>query len=139
MAKINKNYSNGEITVVWQPDLCIHSTKCFKGLSAVFNPQQRPWINMEAASTEEIRKQVEQCPSGALSFIMNNERKVMAESMVSIDVSDNGPYIIRGPANIKYKGKEELRDSGTIALCRCGGSSNKPYCDGTHRKVEFKG
>lgn len=139
MAKINKNYSNGEITVVWQPDLCIHSTKCFKGLSAVFNPQQRPWINMEAASTEEIRKQVEQCPSGALSFIMNNERKVMAESMVSIDVSDNGPYIIRGPANIKYKGKEELRDSRTIALCRCGGSSNKPYCDGTHRKVKFKG
>ena len=70
MATIKKNYSNGDITVIWQPDLCIHSTKCFKGLPGVFDPQKRPWINMNEASTEDIRNQVEICPSGALSYFM---------------------------------------------------------------------
>jgi uncharacterized Fe-S cluster protein YjdI len=140
MAKLKKNYTNGEITVVWQPDLCIHSTNCFKGLPEVFNPQQRPWVNMDAASTEAIRNQVEKCPSGALSYFMNKKNnETMTEKTIQIDISDNGPILIKGPATITYKSSEELRESKTIALCRCGASSNKPYCDGSHRKVDFKG
>ncbi len=66
-------YTNGEITVVWQPEICIHSGNCAKGLPAVFKPQERPWIKKENASSEEIMKAVDKCPSGALSYRKNEK------------------------------------------------------------------
>jgi uncharacterized Fe-S cluster protein YjdI len=69
-----KRYDNGEITVIWQPELCVHSANCVKGLPAVFNPAQKPWINVEGAGTEAIIGQVNKCPSGALSFIWDKEQ-----------------------------------------------------------------
>jgi uncharacterized Fe-S cluster protein YjdI len=67
-----KKYTNGEITVVWNPLLCTHATYCWKCLPEVFDPQCRPWVNMDGASTERIVKQVEKCPSKALSYYCNN-------------------------------------------------------------------
>ena len=61
-------YSNEEITVVWKPDVCQHSGKCFNGLKEVFNPKRRPWIDMSKAETQQIIDQVKKCPSGALSI-----------------------------------------------------------------------
>jgi len=66
-------YTNGEITVIWKPDVCIHSGNCFRGLSAVFDPRRKPWIDMTQAETEKIIEQVKKCPSGALSITFNNE------------------------------------------------------------------
>jgi uncharacterized Fe-S cluster protein YjdI len=63
-----KEYQVGNSTVVWQADKCIHSAICVKGLPNVFNPKARPWINVDGATEEEIRAQVAQCPSGALSL-----------------------------------------------------------------------
>ncbi len=63
-----KEYSNGEITIVWQPKKCIHSGVCVKTLPKVYNPQERPWIKPENATTQELINQVAQCPSGALSI-----------------------------------------------------------------------
>ncbi|MFI5160942.1 MAG: (4Fe-4S)-binding protein [Sphingobacteriales bacterium] len=71
MEDIIKKYDNGEITVVWQPGKCIHSARCAKGLPVVFNPAQKPWINVGAADTKTIMHQIDQCPSGALSYIKN--------------------------------------------------------------------
>jgi len=70
-----KEYTNGEVTVAWKPDVCIHSTFCFKGLPEVFDPQKRPWVNIQGATTDAIVEQVKKCPSGALSYYMNNEHK----------------------------------------------------------------
>ena len=63
-----KNYSNGEVTVVWQPDLCQHTGICVRGLPRVFDPRRRPWIELEHADTAAIVEQVGRCPSGALSI-----------------------------------------------------------------------
>lgn len=63
-----KRYSNGEITVVWQPDLCWHTGICARGLPLVFNPARRPWVELQHADTETITGQVKRCPSGALSL-----------------------------------------------------------------------
>ena len=71
MEDITKKYDNGEITVVWKPGVCIHSARCAKGLPAVFNPAEKPWINVKGADTEAIINQVNQCPSGALSWFRN--------------------------------------------------------------------
>ena len=68
MKDIVKHYSNGEVTVVWQPKLCVHSGRCARGLPLVFNPRRRPWIEVSGATTSEIVGQVADCPSGALSI-----------------------------------------------------------------------
>ena len=66
-------YSNGEVTIVWQPEICKHSGRCVRGLPEVFKPTEKPWITPENSSTEKIIKQVKRCPSGALNFFMNDD------------------------------------------------------------------
>jgi len=65
---ITKRYSNGQVTVVWQPAKCIHSGVCVRGLPKVFDPRRRPWIDLAPAASEQIVAQVANCPSGALSI-----------------------------------------------------------------------
>lgn len=71
MEHITKTYTNGEVTIVWKPDVCIHSKLCWKGSPEIFDPRKRPWITPENSTTEKIVEQVKKCPSGALSFYMN--------------------------------------------------------------------
>lgn len=63
-----KEYTNGEITVIWKPEACAHSGNCVRGLSEVFKPGERPWIRIGKASSEEIKRTIDTCPSGALSY-----------------------------------------------------------------------
>ena len=68
------HYSNREVTVIWKPALCIHSGICAKGLPGVFDPRRKPWIDVQQADTNAIIEQVKKCPSGALSFAMNEKK-----------------------------------------------------------------
>lgn len=68
MPKDEHRYTKDELTVIWRPMQCIHSTKCWKGLINVFDPRKKPWINLEGAEQSSIIEQVKACPSGALSF-----------------------------------------------------------------------
>ncbi|MDF7814220.1 (4Fe-4S)-binding protein [Hymenobacter sp. YC55] len=61
-------YSNGEITILWKPQACIHSAVCVSMLPQVYDPRARPWIRPANASTLELIEQVAKCPSGALSI-----------------------------------------------------------------------
>ncbi len=70
---MNKEYSNGEITIKWQPKICQHAGICVKTLPKVYNPKASPWIAIENASTEELKNQISMCPSGALSFYENQK------------------------------------------------------------------
>lgn len=72
MDKVYK-YSNGEITIIWNPEKCIHSGVCVKTLPAVYNPKAKPWISIRNATTEELKHQIETCPSGALSYELNQK------------------------------------------------------------------
>lgn len=63
-----KHDSNGEITVVWKPDVCSHSGVCARGLRAVFDPTRKPWIELQHSDSATIQAQVAKCPSGALSL-----------------------------------------------------------------------
>lgn len=171
-----KHYTNNEVTIVWKPEQCIHSTICWRELKDVFNPRERPWIKMEGGTTDRIIEQVRKCPSGALSYFMNAEavpdtgltpkdatstdvaatdiiaKDVMATektakrdpqaeaaSILTIEVTPNGPYILNTQCVIIHAdGLEEIKE-GVVALCRCGASNNKPYCDGRHNEISFEG
>ena len=62
----------------------------------------------------------------------------MAEHM-KITALDNGPYLVTGPVVLlDAEGNEFFTQRATVALCRCGGSRNKPFCDGTHAKIGFR-
>ena len=140
MADVRKEYSNGEVTVVWSPDQCIHSKLCWTGLRNVFDPTKRPWVNISGAETDAIIAQVEKCPSGALSYF-KNEQGVKEEDVkvdTIVEVMKNGPLLVYGNITVKDKAGDETKKSKVTALCRCGASSNKPYCDGTHVKIDFK-
>ena len=71
MKEVTKKYTNGEVTIVWKNTACIHSGNCFRGLPEVFDPRKTPWITPENSTTIKIITQVENCPSGALSFYRN--------------------------------------------------------------------
>jgi len=70
---VTKKYSNGEVTIVWKNQLCIHSGNCVRGLAEVFDRQKRPWIAPGNSSTERIIEQVKKCPSAALTYFMNDD------------------------------------------------------------------
>lgn len=136
----SKEYSNGEVTVTWEPDKCIHSAICVKGLPGVFKPNEKPWIKIDAASTEALVNQVKQCPSGALGFYMTNEGDKSATSMeTKVEVLENGPLLVYGTLQVTHKDGTAETKNKTTAFCRCGESANKPYCDGAHVKADFRG
>lgn len=73
MAQKSFKYSNGEVTIIWKPELCIHSGRCARRLPDVFKPKVKPWITPEGSTTIKIIKQVKRCPSGALSYFKNDQ------------------------------------------------------------------
>ena len=68
---LRKEYTNGEITVVWQSGKCTHSANCVRNNPDVFQPKESPWIKIDGSSTEKIIETVQKCPSGALTFHKN--------------------------------------------------------------------
>ena len=142
-------YTNNEVTVIWKPDTCIHSRICWTDLKEVFDPTKSPWVNIGGSTTEKIIEQVRKCPSGALSYFMNEETKAQPDQqapiisetsrIVNIQIKPNGPILITADCHIIHSNGEEEIKKGSTALCRCGASANKPYCDGSHRKINFQG
>ena len=141
---ITKKYSNGEVTVVWKPAACIHSTICWKGLNSlpeVFDPRVKPWIKPEGAASERIVSQVKKCPSGALSYYYNKDTEdhTNTGAGTKIEALANGPLLVYGNVLIKDAMGNELKKDNVTAFCRCGKSDNKPFCDGNHVKHNFEG
>lgn len=141
MKDITKHYTNGDITVVWKPAQCIHSKICWTNLLNVFNPRERPWIKMDGATTERIIEQVDKCPSAALSWFKNEAGEAMpkTEAETIVEVAPNGPLMVYGNIKVKDTQGIETDKFKVTAFCRCGASANKPYCDGSHVKIDFKG
>lgn len=136
-----KEYTNGEVTIVWKPGSCIHSEKCWRGLSSVFKPKDKPWIDATGAESEAIIKQVSQCPSGALTTYRNSAgpKSISDMGKVKIQVIENGPLRIMGELEITHKDGSTERKESVATFCRCGHSTNKPFCDGSHKSQGFEG
>jgi uncharacterized Fe-S cluster protein YjdI len=134
---IVKHYTRDGVTIVWRPGVCIHARRCFHGLPAVFDPSRRPWVDLDAADLEQILDQVSKCPSGALSI----KRNEVGPPPVGVraELVPDGPLVLRGELTLALPDGGEQACVGTTAFCRCGASGRKPFCDGSHRQVAFKG
>jgi uncharacterized Fe-S cluster protein YjdI len=137
--RITKEYATEEIVVEWEPSLCYHSQNCVRGLPQVFDDGRRPWIKADAASSDEVEAAVARCPSGALRTRRLDRPAATPQQRLEVRASENGPLLVTGNVRIVDAEGALLYEGEKAALCRCGGSSNKPFCDGTHKKNGFCG
>lgn len=137
--EIVKEYTNGDLTVVWKPKMCIHSEICVKTLPEVYNPKEKPWIKAENASIEALKEQISKCPSGALTYKLKGETTMEETKTTECNIIENGPLLVSGTLKVTLAdGTVETKKRST-AFCRCGSSNNKPYCDGAHNQMGFIG
>jgi len=138
MEKITKKYTNGEITVIWKPHLCVHAAICFTELPSVFIPYERPWIKMDGATTEEIIDIVAQCPTQAISYYWNHKGQKTEEEKTEVVIIKNGPFLIKGSFKVLDIDGNEIVSENPASLCRCGQTKDRPFCDGSHIQYDFK-
>jgi uncharacterized Fe-S cluster protein YjdI/CDGSH-type Zn-finger protein len=134
-----RTYENDEIAVAWYPERCIHSARCVAGLPDVFDPGRKPWVVLEGHSADEIAAVVQRCPTGALHFRRNDggaAEPVPGET--TIVVVPDGPLFVRGDVTVADENGTVIGKDTRMALCRCGQSANKPFCDNTHRRIGFR-
>lgn len=138
--RLEKEYATDEIVVEWEPRLCFHSQNCVRSLPQVFfDDGRRPWVQVDAATADQVEAAVARCPSGALRTRRVGAEPVKLQRRLELRASENGPLLISGSVRVLDADGELLYEGERAALCRCGGSSNKPFCDGTHKKNGFRG
>ena len=132
-------YPGEKISIQYEVKRCIHATECAHGLPGVFDPQRKPWIDPDKAAADAVAAVVERCPTGALHFTRHDGGPAEAvPGQNRITVAADGPLWLRGELEIiGPDGAVVLKDT-RVALCRCGTSNNKPFCDGSHAKAGFQ-
>lgn len=133
-----KAYRAEGIVVYFDPRLCIHAGQCVRGLPAVFDRHRQPWITPAGAPPDQIAAVVARCPTGALHFERTDggpaepdpERNV-------IMVVHDGPLYARGVIVVTDGEGKDVRRDTRVALCRCGASKHKPFCDNSHVAASF--
>jgi uncharacterized Fe-S cluster protein YjdI len=134
-----KKYSGHGIDVFYEPRLCIHAARCVSGLPHVFDPAARPWIQPLNAGAEELSAVVEQCPTGALHYVRADSVAEAVPADARITIVNNGPMYVHGDITLQLPDGTLVRHDTRLALCRCGHSSNRPYCDNSHVAAKFEG
>lgn len=138
-AEIRREYEGDGIVVVWEPRFCIHTARCIQALPAVFNPRDRPWVHVEQAGADAIADAVSRCPTGALHFRRTDggpEEAVPEQPQITVRA--DGPLYVRGRIRLEGDDGALIREDSRVALCRCGASGNKPFCDNSHRAAGFR-
>jgi|CXWL01.1.fsa_nt_gi CDGSH-type Zn-finger protein/uncharacterized Fe-S cluster protein YjdI len=131
-------YAGTEVEVTWDKHRCTHSAECLRRSPAVFDTGRRPWVTPDATSADEVVETVLACPSGALRFTRpgGTGAEIPADSN-RVVVAPRGPLYLRGEIEIVDADGTVLFTETRVALCRCGASERKPFCDMTHRKTGF--
>lgn len=131
------NYAGSRITIHDNRGICAHAGYCTDHLSAVFKMGEEPWIDPDGGRIESIVDVVKNCPSGALSYTLDDNEYRHAPQRAEIVVIKDGPYRVGG-VELADQALGQGVTSGRYTLCRCGASKNKPFCDGSHWNVGFK-
>lgn len=130
-------YEADDIVVEYDAKRCIHVGECVRGLPRVFDPQRKPWVDPELGAAAEVAAVVERCPTGALHYTRRDGGEAEAPDGENTGrVCADGPLFLRGRIRLELPGGQVLEDT-RVALCRCGASRDKPFCDGSHTEAGF--
>ena len=133
------SYPGETATVSWNGKLCIHISECGRADGDLFVGGRKPWCQPDLASDDETEEVVLRCPTGALSVKFSDGSRVeQAPAINSIQVAYNGPLFVRGDLQIDDAEAIAPGLKFRAALCRCGASKNKPYCDNSHLDANFR-
>ena len=134
-----ESYPAKGITIHDNRSVCAHAGRCTDGLASVFKVKSEPWIDAEGGTVEQIIETIHRCPSGALSYTLDGAAGgADPQRQPSITVSKDGPYEVTGGVGLPEAAWAQGASTEHYTLCRCGGSRNKPFCDGTHWSIGFK-
>jgi CDGSH-type Zn-finger protein/uncharacterized Fe-S cluster protein YjdI len=131
-------YVGGEVDVDWDERLCIHIGECGQAQGELFVAGRQPWCVPDTTTRNEVRDIVERCPSGALSYVDKSGEPERAMSENAVAVSYNGPLFVCGELAIEGAPEDMPGVGFRAALCRCGQSCNKPFCDNSHHQAGFR-
>lgn len=126
------NYVGKQITVHDNREICSHAGYCTDNLKSVFKLHEEPWIDPNGAAAVEIINTVQKCPSGALSYSVDNIEHRDQHRATMVTVTKNGPYAVTGGIELLGQFFGDVASTEHFTLCRCGASKNKPFCDGSH-------
>jgi len=132
-------YRGQDILVTWESERCIHVAECLRGLPQVFDTGARPWVQPDRAAAQAVAEVVERCPSGALHYERRDggpSEEPVARNVIRL--SSDGPLYVSGDIEIVTPQGTVLLNDTRVALCRCGASQNKPFCDNMHWEVGFE-
>ena len=132
-------YPGAQITVLFNRLVCSASEKCAKTLPEVFRKGEKPWIVPDRADMQRIIEVVQQCPSGALRYAVSGRIGSHPQRAPAIRIARDGPYEVEGGVELSAVAWCEGASQKRFALCRCGQSKNKPFCDGSHHAAGFRG
>jgi len=132
------SYVGKRITLHDNRGICAHAGVCTDRLKTVFLMGKEPWIDPDGASVEEIIETVEKCPSGALSYSIENGDSRVQQRRPMVTVTDDGPYAVAGGVELLGVDFGDGAVKERYTLCRCGASKNKPFCDGSHWNAGFQ-
>lgn len=132
-------YRTEEIEVLWEPSRCTHFGECVRGSAEAFDPRRRPWIEPGAEPPEHLAEIIARCPTGALHLVWRDGRSAEEPSeTATVFPMLDGPLLMRGRIQIVDRQGNLVREDTRVALCRCGHSRNKPFCDDSHYRVGFR-
>lgn len=135
---MKRDYATAEIEVHWDSERCIHTGWCSQALIESFNPEQRPWIQLDGAELDKIVAVVEKCPSGALTYTrLDGGPEEQPPVPATIIPWPNGPYFVHGSFEVEDRHGEVFDAGPRATLCRCGHSKRAPFCDLSHREAKF--
>ena len=133
------DYKGKRATVSWHKKLCIHIGECGRAKGDLFVAGRKPWCDPDLASDEEVEDVVLRCPSGALSVTYaDGSHDECAAAENTVHVTYNGPLFVRGELDIDGVDDAAPGLEFRAALCRCGESRNKPFCDNSHDEAGFR-
>ena len=132
------SYVGKGITIHDNRGICSHAGACTDGLPEVWRTKKKPWIDPDSAEVQAIIETIKRCPSGALSYTVDNVEHRDQARAPAIEVTKDGPYRVVGGIELKGVQWSQGASREHYTLCRCGGSKNKPFCDGSHWRIKFK-
>jgi len=132
------SYAGKRITIHDNRGICAHAGACTDNLKSVFRMDAEPWIDPDGAAVDEIVATIRKCPSGALSYSLDGAEHRDQQRAPMVTVTDDGPYAITGGVELMSVPFGDGASREHYTLCRCGGSKNKPFCDGAHWNLGFR-